>query len=477
MPKISFEITGEDRDLSAALQRMQKEITKLEEANKRLVNQSKEAAKQAKESAKSQSDMLEGVVTKAASLAAGYLSASTALRLLNNETERQNRLQDENARRVTGLAGAERGYLSNLGGSAAERSAAIAQLQQTARTRGVPLDQAYRSAGQALGFTQGGVGSQANAAFDVAARFNPYDTEQLTYGLLAAQRLTGSSDPMSNLGFIKSVQDYSPIANTGQLAQNLIPGATGVKLINKGQVSDAEAASLVNALSDVRVDVTGEESARTAQRLAAAGKRAFPNLNTDQLIAYAQNNPAAAKKVADLIEEGGTKAAAVSLLSDANSDAAKAYRASKAGIAASGQRVARAESAIRANEATPTQAVGALDRGLAAGVEALGVGNTASAQAGVVRNRLDELSLQAGESWIASAYNSMAANVSSFFSGDPLAEQLNRAVHLRDYATPGTPAASELNAVVEAIGRLRTDLGQALRQNATNDLNTHTEGR
>jgi hypothetical protein len=479
MPKISFEITGDDKDLSAALDRMTRKLTQLEEANRKLAQQAKNAAQEAKNNAKSQSDMLEGVVTKATSLAAGYLSASTALRLLNNETERQNRLQDENARRVTGLAGAERGYLSNLGGSAAERQAAIAQLQQTARTRGVPLDQAYRSAGAALGFTSGGQGSKANQAFDVAARFNPYDTEQLTYGLLATERLTGSSDPLANLGFIKSVQDYSPIANTGQVAQNLIPGAAGVRLISGG--TDIEAASVVNALSDVRVDVTGEESARTAQRLATAAKKVLPNMTLDQAIAAAQRDPRIAQRIADNIESGGTKAAAVSLLNDANSDAAKAYRASKAGIAAPGQRVARAEAAIAVNESTPVQAIGSLDRSLASSVESLAVGNTASQQAGVFRNRLDELAIQAGEGDLNSYTSAFFRGISQFFGADPLELQLGRARGLQSMAgrvQGGNPqAAAELGAVVSAIEALRSDLGRTNRQNATNDIPTHSEGR
>lgn len=473
MPKISFEITGEDRDLSAALQRMQKEIAKLEEANKRLVNQSKQAAKEAKDQQREGKAVIDDWVGGLKSIATGYISIQGAMRLVNAELERQNRLQEGASKVNLGAAAAERGYLSNLGGNASQRQSSIQQLQSIAQQRGVPLDQAYRSAGAALGFTQGGIGSQANAAFDVAARFNPYDTEQLTYGLLAAQRLTGSSDPMSNLGFIKSVQDYSPIANTGQLAQNLIPGAAGVRLINKGQVSDAEAASLVNALSDVRVDVTGEESARTAQRLASAGKRAFPEMSTDQLISYAQQNPAAAKKVADLIEEGGTKAAAVSLLSDPSSDAAKSYRASKAGIAAPAQRTSRAEAAIRANESTTVQALGGLDRSLSSRQEGMALGNTRAAQADIFKKRLDEIASQSEAGLWDESVATLGYRFGVITGQDPAEtfEASARGLQMSAIRSGRQDVADRIGAIIsDAIGR-------AVRQNATNDLNTHTEGR
>lgn len=479
MPKISFEITGEDKDLQAALDRMTRKLTQLEEANRRLAQQAKNAAQEAKNNARNQDEMLEGVVGKVTSLAAGYLSASTALRLLNNETERQNRLQDENARRATGLAGAERGFISNLGGTSAQQRATIAQLQAIAKRRGVPLEQAYRSAGGALGFTEGGSGPEANRAFDVAARFNPYDTDQLTFGLLSAQRVTGSSDPLQNLGFIKSAQDYSPIASTGAFAENAISGAAGVKFIGGG--SDIEAISLVNAISDVRIDLSGKEAGTTAQRLARAAKRFYPDLTTDQAIQLAQRDPKARKRILDGIEDGGTKAAVESLLAGPTTDAGKRYEASKRGIAAPGQRVARAEAAIAANESTPIQAIGAIDRSLASSVESLAVGNTASQQAGVFRNRLDELAEQAGEGSLNSYTSAFFRGLSQFFGADPLELQLGRARGLQSMAGRvhggNQAAAAELGEVVSAIERLRSDLGRTNRQNATNDIPTHSEGR
>lgn len=471
MAKISFEITGEDRDLAAALQRMQREVAKLEEANRKLAAQSKAAAKEAKESSRDASDMMSGWVSGLRSVFTGYLSLEGAIRLVNSELERQNRLQEGAARVNLGAAASERGYLSNLGGSPADRQASIQQLQGIAQQRGVPLDQAYRSAGAALGFTQGGQGRPANAAFDVAARFNPYDTEQLTYGLLAAQKVTGSSDPMSNLGFIKSVQDYSPIANTGMLAQNLIPGASGVQLI--GGVDDVQAASLINALSDVRVDVTGEESARTAQRLATAAKKAFPNLTTDQAIALAQSNPAAAKRIADGIEQGGTRAAAVSLLSDPNSAAAKAYNASKAGIAKPGERVSRAQAAIAANEGTTIQQLGGLERSLSAKREGIATQNVVESQADIYRRNLDEIASQSNTGWWDENVATFGYRFAVATGGDPSEAFRQAAQGLRQSARRNGN-----QEVADRIGVIIADtMGRAVRQNATNDVNTHTEGR
>lgn len=469
--RVTFELSGEERDLLQAVQRMQREYAKLEEQHKRLAQQSKVAAQEAKDQARENQGVLDDWIGGLKGIAASYLSIQGAMKLVNAEIERKKRLEEGASRVNLGAAAAERGYLSNLGGTPAERQAAIAQLQRTAQQRGVPLDAAYRAAGQALGFTQGGIGREANAAFDVAAQFNPYDTEKLTYGLLAAQKLTGSRDPVANLGFIKSVQDYSPIADTGLLAQNLIPGATGVRMI--GGVSDVEAASLVNALSDVRVDVTGEESARTAQRLATAAKRAFPQLTTDQAIAYAQQHPAAAKKIADLIEEGGTKAAAVSLLSDPNSAASQAYRASKAGIAAPAARVARAESAIAANEATSIQRLGGIDRSLAAKGEGLALGNTAAATADILKKRLDEIAAQSDAGLFDESLATYGYRFQILTGQDPVKSFERSAVGLQmDALRNGRQD------VGDRIGAMIADaLGRGLRQNAPNDNGTHTEGR
>lgn len=484
MAKVSLEFTGEDKDLTATLQRMQREMVKLQEANAKLVQESKKAAKEAKDSQGIVNSLTSNWVAGLAGVIASYTGVGAAIRGVNAELERQKQLQNDVASRQLGLVASERGYLSNLGGTAADRQASIQELQRIAQQRGIPLDQAYRSAGAALGFTQGGVGSQANRALDVAARFNPYDTEQLTYGLLAAQKLTGSNDPLANLGFIKSVQDFSPIANTGLLAQNLIPGALGVKTIGGG--TDIEAASLVNAISDVRVDVTGQESAGTAQRLARAAKAVYPHLTTDQAIAEAQRDPRAAKRIADKIENSVTKAAAEQLLFNPNSDAAKAYRASKAGIAGGDSRVNRAEAAIAANEATSIQALGSLDRSLAAGSESLAVGNTTAGVAGTLRNRLEELRLQAdtgvGDNFLASQIYERGLNLgASPGTAAGLSAAYTRQTAVRGGASNET--INKLDAMIRLLDQIasgqldKPTASRALRQNAVNDLDRHTEGR
>lgn len=470
MAKISFEITGEDRDLAAALQRMQKEIAKLEEANRKLVSQSKAANKEAKDAAREAEETSRRWVTGIAAVAGGYFTLSGALNAVNAALERQKQLQNDVASRQTALAGAERGYLSNLNGSNADRQSSIQQLQSIARQRGVPLEQAYRSASAGLGFTEGGRGSEVNPAFNVAARFNPYDTEQLTFGLLASQKLTGSTDPMANLGFIKSVQDYSPISNTALVAQNLIPGALGVQSI--GGVTDVQAAALVNSISNVRIDPTGQESAGTAQRLARAAKQVFPNLTTDQAIAAAQRDPRIAKKIADKIDNGVTKAAAEQLLFNPNSAASQAYNASKAGIAQPGDRVARAEAAISANESTAIQQVGSLDRTLAAGAESMAVDNSPGARAGVLRQRLQEIRLQAGVGYMDDWFQSQVYERGLNFGASPENAALFSAEFTRREAISGGD-----DGVISKVDELIGVIKRTQRQNATNDVNTHTEGR
>lgn len=476
MAKVIIDVGGDDKDVQAALDRVSKKLVQLEEQNRKLVQQSKEAAKAAKQQGDITTEISDKWISGLRNLALTYVSIQGAIQLVNSELERQKKLQDDVAGRYKDVAAAEREFIVNAGAiSASQRDAALGRVNQIAQQRNIPRVEALRAASAGIGFA--GQVDPTLGALDVAARLNPYDVASLTPGLLATRNVTRSEDPLSNLGFLVGVQQTSPIKSTSLLAENLIPAAAGVRLYGD---TDVEAASLVNALGFALTDPTGQQSGTAAQRLSAVLAKELPQFgSTRERIEYLQKNPAAARRVSGKIEQGATKAALVSLISDSSSQASQAFRESLGSIPAADQRRAVAEAAIANAGGTTVQQVSELDRGLAAGTESVAFGNTRAARAGVIRERLDELSTQIGESSLSFGTNRFFGGVTEFFGGDPIGIQEARAQQYAGTAarTGQTEALSVLKGLLEEIRAMRGDTSKALRQNATNDLQTHTEGR
>lgn len=482
MAKVSLEFTGDEQDLTAALERMNRQLVKLQEQNQKLVQQSKQAAKEAKDANSVQDKMLDAGIAKVGAMAAGYLSLRGAINLVNAELERSKKLQADTAAAQSTIAAAERNLVINAGAiSPGQRESLLGGVRRISQQNAVPLQQALLGAGAGIGFS--GEIQPTLAALNVAARFNPYDVEALTPGLLATRNVTRSADARENLGFLISAQQYSPIKSTSLVTENLIPAAAGVRLAGD---SDIEAASLVNALSFALADTTGQQSGTAAQRLAAVLAKQLPELpSTRARIDYLQQNPAAAKRAAAGIEQGATKAALVSLLSDPSSIANEKYRESLAGMAGAGGRVALAESTIANLEGTNIQQTDRVARGLTTTAEAAQFSNAnrKRGRAGALRGGIDKVEDALGYGWFDQFLVNRTEDflaLAGFEAQDVQYARLGLAANVAQRQGNG-PAMEALNQLVGEVRALRQEqpanTSRALRQNATNDLNTHTEGR
>lgn len=475
---VRFDVTAETKDFESAYQRAAREVLKLEEANRRLAAQSKTFAKDARDQNQLMSEGLGGMISRAGAAFAAYAGLSQMIKTINADLETQKRLQRETAQTQLGTAAAEREFIVNAGAiTGGQRDRALSEINRIASSRNISRADALRGASAGIGFA--GQVDPTLRALDVAARFNPNDVSALTPGLLATRNVTRSENALENLGFLVGVQQTSPIKSTSLLAENLIPAAAGVRLYGD---SDTEAAALVNALGFALTDPTGQQSGTAAQRLSAVLGKQLPGMrSTRERIEYLQKNPAAAKRAAGGIEQGATKAALVSLISDPNSQAAQAFRESLGSIPERGQRVAVAEAAIANAGGTSVQRLSDLDRSLAAGTEGLQFGGTADplAAAGAVRERLNDLEVKLGVPTIGRWQRWMMDVGASLAGRDPLESLMVQARFLEKVAPEvgRADAAPQIAEMVAEIRALRGELGRSTRQNATNDLNTHTEGR
>ncbi len=476
---VRFDVTAETKDFESAFQRAQREVLKLEEANRRLAAQSKTFAKDARDQNNALSEGLTAMASRAAAAVATYATLSAAIRVVNADLEIQKRLQRETAQTQLGTAASEREAIINMGYiSPAQRQQALSQVNSIAARHGISRVEAQRGFSAGIGLS--GNPASTIAALDVAARLNPYDVGQLTPGLLQAVNATRSTNATANLGFMLGMQQVSPVKSTSLVGQNVMPAVAGIRLA--GGDTDIQAAGIATGLAVALGDVEGNESGTAAQRFAAVLATQLPKLgSTTERLEYLQQHPAEAQRAAGKFEQGKTKAALVSMF-DANSLANRKRLETMAAIPKSeAERVAAAEGMIQAAGATSVQRLGSLDRSLAAGTESIQFGPQAdpAAAAGAIRERLNDLENKLGVPTIGRWQRWMMDVGASLAGRDPLESLMVQAEFLRRASgelgrSDAEPALREM--VIE-IRNLRGELGRSTRQNATNDLNTHTEGR
>lgn len=491
--RATIELTGENRDLISEIQQVLRENAKLEEQMRRMATQSQIAGKANKETLTAEGQLLNTMVGRVGAVVASYVSFQSAVNAVTDALQRQERIRKEIAQAQLSTAAAERQFIINLNTTPQKRDAALAELYRRAEGRGISREDALQAAGAGVGLVPGGKPEPVLQALDIAAQVNPYDVRELTPGILATREVTGSENALANAGFLLDVQQYSPIKSTSQLAQFGMRAMKAIRTV--GGDTDVEAAALTTAIGNVMLDPSGETSGHAAIRAAAVladRMRNRPELtSTRERIDYLQQNPKEAARIADKIEESISKAAIVSLISDPTSEANRRYRESMAGIApGEAERVQIAQQAIRTAGGTSVQGLGAIQRGLQTGVEASKFG--ADGIEGVFLEELPKLRDFAGMTFGERFGGNLPYRLKSHFSGDPLGTGIEE---VRTYArmleenwnrargTGGEEQIKVLLQIVEVLEQIKNsnpskeDLQSALRQNATNDLQTHTEGR
>ena len=299
--KIVNHWVSDDKDMMRSIERMNRQITKLQD---KLRQAGAASMKSSQESAKGLSKhgaAVDGVVTKIAGMAAGYLSIHGVLRGITAELEKQKRIETGAATTQISLSNARSAMLRNLGAVddkiKREAFGRIGEMAKKSRVPEATLTAATSSALSAFGSLPREAAYQAVGA---AAQFlpdAPGQVELVSGSLLDLTKVTKSQKAMANLGYLASVGKASRVVTTELQSANVVPGLIGMSSFGatpKG--AGALTAALTTGSGDFTGAVAGTGGINFAQQLEAA----FPELATmTDRIHYLQKNPAAAKAIYD----------------------------------------------------------------------------------------------------------------------------------------------------------------------------------
>jgi hypothetical protein len=401
---VTFEMRGDERDVLRALAKAQQKVAELEGK----VGSVGRAAKTTEKHMGGAFDprMLTGFVTALT----GTGGVLLAMRLITAELEKQKQLQTEAKNIQITLAGAQQELLANMpAATARERRAMLATGGRIAMETGVSEPQIALALAQAL---SAGAGQQqaAIAATALAARYKAHAPEaipQLAGALLDLSKVTGTTDPAVNFGYLTTLAGMSRVVSPRLQSQN-IPRALISTLAYGGTARGAGAlfAALTSAGGEVSGEMTGTTMAALAGQLAsfwAEQGRRLPIAETMMgRIAALQADPRMAQRfIAQATFERKQAGLIRQLMLEPTSDVARTYQqmlgvfpTEPAELARRGQEMLAARGLV-APEATAEVA-----RILNVGKEAILGAQTPKALAGAVREQLPDILAATGIPWI-----------------------------------------------------------------------------
>lgn len=305
MAKVSVNFQSDDKEVVAAIDKMNRKLAELQAANARLAAQSQDSAKKTK-------DGLESAVVGAAKSAAAYMTIANAINVVNTELEHKLRLEKESLDLQVQSAPAQRDFLSNMGfATQAEQNKQLQALEAISKKHGVPVAQLYRPGGYAMSGS-GGDFDRALEALDYAVGIGRGDegsTRSLAMGYQSVARASETGSIKDATGIMAAFGGVSNVTSQKDIAENLAPAFGSVKGFGG---RDAEAGALISMFTTAMTDTTGQHSGTAAISLAEqlasflpesdthtfrGGKKRLDRKgtglsSTDERIAYMQANPA-----------------------------------------------------------------------------------------------------------------------------------------------------------------------------------------
>lgn len=303
MAVVKTQFASDEKEVMAAINKMNAEMEKLIAKNKKL---SEDSAKGSKSSA----GAMEGLAKGAIAAASGIATASTAMSVLRHETEALYEFQSKAAQAQLSTADAQAKLFRSLGTiSADQRKKVFADLNSIAKETGVTQRQLYNSASFAVAASGSNDSTAVTSAIRQAARLAPDNAAEMdatAAGLLDLTSLTGTNDAKKNMGFMLAMGAQTRVTSLDKINANLVPGALGVKGFGG---SANEAAGLVDTLTELMKDPTGAVSKTAAINLAKNMEKMFPNIGNSPLenIKAIQNDPAMRTK---FLKDAGIEAEA-----------------------------------------------------------------------------------------------------------------------------------------------------------------------
>ncbi|MHB1038050.1 MAG: hypothetical protein ACYC35_28200 [Pirellulales bacterium] len=420
MPPVRTVFTSDETDVIKAMQRMQAEMAKLIEENKRLRNESKQ---QGGEGIKLIGDQISSLK----SMALGYLSVEAAIHAVMAAEEKRAQRQQNAANAQLGAADAQRVFLKNVGAvSLGEKSSVLTGVAKIAEETGVTTRDLYAAGAVAMS-ARGNLGNKtALDAMRMAAKYAPENAGEMAAvagGLLSTSRLTGTPDAEKNLGFMIGLQSRVRISDMKGVSENLIPAARSVARYGG---SAAEAASLPAALTMALEDTSGAVSGTASIQMATQLAEALPKLgSTGERIGYMQSHPGeAAKFLKGASFDVKAKGSIAELLTNPQSAIAQIYAENVKAIPGPDQAAGLARDMLSGLDAEKLQQTAALSRNLQQIGEGIMLGGEEGRQ-GVTREGVDRILAATGQ------YEGFAGKylpMHMFGRNDPDAEALE---HLR----------------------------------------------
>ncbi|REJ65829.1 MAG: hypothetical protein DWQ31_16585 [Planctomycetota bacterium] len=355
---------------------------KLAETKKALAGNAREQELLAKETARLKKELKEsqqsseklfgeGTIKKIASIATGYLSLQSALRLITQEMQKQQEFVDKRAAAQLSVSESRNLVLRNVvSKTPAEREAILANSQRLASETGVSETAINAGLAQALSASGGKVSASLEAT-KIASRFlvdRPSEIGEFAGTLLDLSKITQTDDALTNLGLLSRVGELGRVVDPGLQARNIAPALIGFQTTGgTGREAGALYAALSNAGADVRGERTGTsliqlgEQLRdflseddTAKDLAAAQEK---RKNAVEAIAKAEERLASAKTAEAELEER--------LAARSPAKTAAARRTREVSDAQARDRAARAIESARSGVTTSKQELSDVDATIA----------------------------------------------------------------------------------------------------------------
>lgn len=269
MAKVTTVFASDDKEVMAAIQKMNAEMAKLRDQNKKLAEESKKGGQQS-------AGMMEVGIAQAAKLAAGYLSVQTAVQAVTAALHDKFDIEKRSLELQTRTAVTQRDFLANLGTTTrTQKQGALASISAISKRTGVAESNLYGPGSSALS-AAGGVENLgvAMTALEKAARIAPDSAEamsQIAGAIIDLNKATGSLQGEKGLDLLIGLQAGSRVKNMGLLASNVPRGVAGA---TASGFSPEAAAALFESLSNAMADDKGALTA-TAESSLAARLRAY----------------------------------------------------------------------------------------------------------------------------------------------------------------------------------------------------------
>jgi len=272
-------------------------------ASRRLMDSAKRYGENLEEAGNRGARGFDNAAASMTKLITGAGALLTAWRLINSEIDQTKRLQSDAAETVKTLGGARQELITNLPKTMLEEEVQklFKQISDISDRTKAPETAVTLATGTAYS-ASGGDLPAAIKAVETASLFKPERPDilpELSGALLDTRHITGTTDPLVNLGYLTQTAELSRIADPALQYKNI---AGSVAQLTKKGLTPREAGAFYSAVTNLSGDVTGEASRTAALTFAGRmkeylGGQGVTGLDFRKQIEYIQQDPKLAEEI------------------------------------------------------------------------------------------------------------------------------------------------------------------------------------